>query len=73
METAINVGEIYAQLLRDLHAGTYCTPGFHHAVHNARLMEAVRRAAERGERQELKQHRLSHRHGTKRIVLHDEN
>ena len=73
METAINVGEIYSQLLRDLHAGTYCTPSFHHAVHNARLMEAVRRAAERGERQELKQHRLTHRHRTKRLVLHDEN
>jgi hypothetical protein len=27
METAINVGEIYAQLVRDLHEGTYSTPG----------------------------------------------
>jgi predicted dehydrogenase len=50
-ETAINVGEIYAQLVRDLHEGTYKTPGFQHALHNARLTEAVRRAAERGERQ----------------------
>jgi len=48
---AINVGEIYAHLVRDLHAGTYSTPGFEHALHNARLIEAVRRAAERGERQ----------------------
>jgi hypothetical protein len=29
------------------------TPGFDHALHNARLIEAVRRAAERGERQKL--------------------
>ena len=48
---ALNVGEIYAHLVRDLHAGTYSTPGFEHALHNARLIEAVRRAAERGERQ----------------------
>ena len=50
---AINVGEVYSHLVRDLHAGTYSTPGFQHALHNARLMEAVRRAAERGERQKL--------------------
>jgi hypothetical protein len=53
MGAAINVGEVYAQLLRDLHAGTYSTPGFEHALHNARLIEAVRHAAERGERQKL--------------------
>ena len=53
MGAAINVGEVYAQLVRDVHAGTYTTPGFEHAVHNARLIEAVRRAAERGERQEV--------------------
>ena len=51
---AINVGEVYAHLLRDLHAGTYETPGFEHALHNARLIDAVRRASERGERQKLK-------------------
>ena len=51
MGAAINVGEVYAHLVRDLHAGTYRTPGFEHALHNARLVEAVRRAAERGERQ----------------------
>jgi predicted dehydrogenase len=53
MGAAINVGEVYAHLVRDLHAGTYNTPGFDHALHNARLIEAVRRAAERGERQKL--------------------
>ena len=53
MGAAINVGEVYAHLVRDLHAGTYSTPGFEHALHNARLIEAVRRAAERGERQKV--------------------
>jgi predicted dehydrogenase len=52
MGAAINVGELYA-LVRDMQAGTYTTPGFEHAVHNARLIEAVRLAAERGERQHL--------------------
>jgi predicted dehydrogenase len=41
VETAINVGEVYAQLARDLHDGTYRTPGFDHALANARLIEAV--------------------------------
>ncbi len=50
MGAAINVGEVYARLVRDLYAGTYSTPGFQHALHNARLIEAVRRSAERGER-----------------------
>jgi predicted dehydrogenase len=53
MGAAINVGKVYAHLIRDLHAGTYGTPGFEHALHNARLIETVRRAAERGERQKL--------------------
>jgi predicted dehydrogenase len=53
MGAAINVAEIYAHLVRDVHAGTYSTPGFEHALHNARLLDAVRRAAERGERQKL--------------------
>lgn len=53
MGAAINVGEVYAHLVRDLHAGTYDTPGFEHALHNARLIEAVRCAAERGARQKL--------------------
>jgi predicted dehydrogenase len=49
--TAINVGEVYASLVHDMNGGTYDTAGFQHALHNARLVEAVRRAAERGERQ----------------------
>ena len=53
MGAAINVGEVYASLVRDLHAGTYSTPGLEHALHNARLIEAVRRAGERGERQNI--------------------
>jgi len=53
MGAAINVGEVYAHLVRDLHVGTYNTPGFDHALHNARLIDAVRRAAERGERQKV--------------------
>src|SRR4029077_3277713 len=53
MGAAINVGQVYAQLVRDLHAGTYKTPGFQHALHNARLIEAVKRAAELGQRQKL--------------------
>ncbi|HEY2119664.1 MAG TPA: hypothetical protein VGH37_10810 [Candidatus Acidoferrum sp.] len=44
---------ISAHLVRDLHAGTYNTPGFEHALHNARLIEAVRHAAEQGERQSV--------------------
>jgi predicted dehydrogenase len=53
MGAAINVGEVYAHLVRDLYGGTYSTPGFEHALHNARLMDAVRRAGERGERQRV--------------------
>ncbi len=55
MGAAINVGEVCAHLSRDVHAGTYNTPGFDHALHNTRLIDAVRRAAERGERQQLLQ------------------
>ena len=53
MGAAINVGEVYARLVRDVHPGTYSTPGFERALHNARLIEAVRHAAERGERQKV--------------------
>jgi len=42
METAINVGEVYAQLARDLNEGTYRTPGFREALHNSSLIEAVK-------------------------------
>jgi hypothetical protein len=40
MGAAINVGEVYAQLVHDVHAGTHIAPGFEHALHNARLIEA---------------------------------
>lgn len=43
MDAAINVGEVYARLFRDIRAGSYDTPGFEHALHNARLIEAVMR------------------------------
>jgi hypothetical protein len=36
MGAAINIGEVYTHLVRDLHAGTYSTPGFEHALHNTR-------------------------------------
>jgi len=57
MGAAINIGEVYAHLVCDVQAGTYSTPGFEHAVHNARLIEAVRRAADRGERQRVTNNR----------------
>ena len=53
MGASINVGEIYAYLVRDLQAGAYNTPDFEHALHNARLIEAVMRAGELGVRQKL--------------------
>ena len=53
MGAAINVAEVYSHLVRDVRAGTYSTPGFEHAVHNARLIEAVIRAGERGARQNV--------------------
>src|ERR1700756_4154785 len=53
MAAAINVAEVYAHLVRDMHSDTYITPGFEHALHNARLIAAVRRAAERGKRQNV--------------------
>lgn len=51
MDAAINVGEVYAQLARDLRGGTHHIAGFDHALRNSRLIEAVGRAAESGERQ----------------------
>src|SRR6266542_3987834 len=53
MGAAINAGDVYAHLVRDLHAGTYSAPGFEHALHNARLIESVRHAAERRGRQKV--------------------
>lgn len=48
---AINVGEVYASLARDLRIGTYHTPGFAHALHSSQLIAAVERAAVTGQRQ----------------------
>lgn len=70
METALNVGEVYARLVRDLREGTYGTPGFLHALHSARLIAAVRRAAERGERQNITSHALEQRRRGADAVMH---
>ena len=51
MDPAINVAEVYAHLVRGMDSNTYTTPGFERALHNARLIAAVTRAAESGERQ----------------------
>lgn len=48
---SINVGQVYDSLARDIADGTFDTPGFAHALHNSRLVAAVARAAQRGERQ----------------------
>ncbi len=48
---AVNVGELYASLARDIVAGTHLTPGFTHAAHNSRLIAAVERSARTGLRQ----------------------
>ncbi|MBR9763214.1 MAG: Gfo/Idh/MocA family oxidoreductase [Rhodobacteraceae bacterium] len=48
---AINVGEVYAALARDLETGSRETLGFAHALHNARLVAAVEQAARTGQRQ----------------------
>lgn len=50
---AINVGEVYASLARDLASGGHDTPGFDHALHNSRLVAAVERAARTGHRQAI--------------------
>jgi predicted dehydrogenase len=54
MGAAINAGEIYAHLARDLQTGACSTPDFATALHNARLIDAVKRAAEQGERQKVR-------------------
>lgn len=53
MGAAINVGEVYARLARDLRDGTHRVTGFDHAARNSRLIEAVGRAAKGGERQKI--------------------
>jgi predicted dehydrogenase len=50
---SINVGELYASLARDIATGTHQTPGFAHALHNSRLVAAVERAAQTGQRQRI--------------------
>ncbi|HEY1929435.1 MAG TPA: Gfo/Idh/MocA family oxidoreductase [Caulobacteraceae bacterium] len=50
---AMNIAEVYAGLVDDLRTGAYSTPGFDHALHVARLTEAVRLAGENGRRQTL--------------------
>ena len=48
---AINVGELYRFLARDIIDGTSNSFGFDRALHNSRLIAAVERAAETGQRQ----------------------
>ncbi|MDF3822428.1 Gfo/Idh/MocA family oxidoreductase [Leptospira sp. 96542] len=50
---AINVGEVYASLARDMQEGRFETPGFTHALHNSRLIATVERAAQTGVRQRI--------------------
>src|SRR5258705_1770058 len=47
----VYLGRTSAQALRE---GTYKTPGFPHALHNARLIEAVMHSADRGVRQKVR-------------------
>jgi predicted dehydrogenase len=50
---AANVAEVYTSLARDLTTGSRDTPGFSHALHNARLIRAVATAAESGTRRQV--------------------
>lgn len=50
---AINVGEVYASLARDLAMGSFETASFLHAAHNSRLIAAIERAAVTGQRQKI--------------------
>lgn len=51
LDAALNVGEIYMSLARDIAAGTHHTPDFAHALNNTRLIDAVARASRSGQRQ----------------------
>ena len=53
MGAAINVGEVYAQLARDIASGTWEVAGFAHAARSSRLIEAVGRAARTGTCQQI--------------------
>jgi len=48
---AINVGEVYASLARDIDENTFVTPGFAHALHSSQLVARVEEAARSGQRQ----------------------
>lgn len=48
---AINVGELYAVLARDIATGTHASPDFNHALHSSRLASAIARASAEGRRQ----------------------
>jgi predicted dehydrogenase len=50
-ETAYNIAYAYAQLRDDITEGTNVVPDFDHAVRRHRLIDAVERAAETGQRQ----------------------
>ncbi len=50
---AINVGEAYAVLARDMRDGTVTVAGFDHALRNSRLIEAVTEAARTGSRRKV--------------------
>lgn len=47
---ALNVGEVYARLARDIATGSHSAPGFTEALHSARLIDAVAEAASTGRR-----------------------
>ncbi len=48
---AVNVGEVYAQLARDVSTGSRASLGFEHAARSSRLMTTVSEAARTGRRQ----------------------
>lgn len=51
LNAALNVGEVYMSLARDIAAGTHHTPDFAHALNNTRLIDTVARAARLRQRQ----------------------
>lgn len=50
---AVNVAEVYAQLVSDINAGTMICPDFDHGVLRHRMVEAIECAANIGQRQSL--------------------
>ncbi|WP_375396087.1 Gfo/Idh/MocA family protein [uncultured Sphingomonas sp.] len=51
LNAALNVGEVYASLARDIDSGAHHTPDFAHGLSNLRLINAVALAAQSGTRQ----------------------